>query len=125
MMKVRCKSCSKKTEFLEFTEEITCEYCNKTHRYKKEDIRYTVGNTLTVKYKIFNNRKFVNYKNFGFSFVIIIFSSIIALMELEKHWNIMFLIMIISSSLLMLTRNNVVNLESSDPNFKKNTKFRK
>jgi len=34
-MKVKCKSCEEKTEFLEFTEEIKCEHCGMTHKYKK------------------------------------------------------------------------------------------
>lgn len=123
MMKVLCKSCGEKIEFLEFTEEIKCKHCTKIHRYKKEDIRITVSKTFTFKYKIYNKHKHINLRNFGLSFIVIIFSSIIALNNLDTTLNIIFLVMIILSSLLMLTKNNVINYESSHPDIEKDIVF--
>ncbi|QLH06942.1 hypothetical protein [Nitrosopumilus ureiphilus] len=118
-----CKSCGEKIEFLEFTEEITCENGHKIHKYKKGDIRDTVSAILIQKYKIYNRHKHINFKNFGLSFIIIIFSSIIALNDLDTTSNIIFLVGIILSSLLMPIKNNIVSYESSDPNIEKGIVF--
>jgi phage FluMu protein Com len=122
-MTIKCKSCLEKTEFLEFTEEIKCENCGEINKYEKEDIRITVSKSVTFKHKIYNKHRYMNFKNFVFSFLIIICSSIIALMDLDTTLNIIFLVIIILSSLLMLTKNNIINYESSDPNIKKDIVF--
>ncbi|MGY5148639.1 MAG: hypothetical protein ACW9W3_01080 [Candidatus Nitrosopumilus sp. bin_68KS] len=121
--KVYCKSCGGKIEFLEFTEEIKCEHCNETHKYKKEDIRIPVSSTCTFRYKIYNKHKYVNFTNFGLSLTVIILSSVIALNDFSTTINIILLVFIILSSLWMLTKNNIVNYESSDPNIEKDIVF--
>ncbi len=119
-MKVYCKACS---VAIEFSERLTCPHCNTTHDYEKTDIRYTVKKTWTFSHKIFNRCKHVNKKNIVATFLIIISSTIVSTLDIYPKWQPMFLAIIITSTLYMLTKTTIVNYESSDPNIEKNIVF--